>query len=67
MEKITKKNVKVVCDCGDETIWRLKTSQEMRDDDDLEECLKCGALCGKKLVGDEYHYFCRNCNYYDGQ
>lgn len=64
MEKINSKNVKVICDCGEDTIWRLKTSQEMREDD-LEECLKCGELCGKRLVRDEYNYFCENCNFYE--
>jgi hypothetical protein len=32
MEKINSRNVKVLCDCGEDTIWRLKTPQEMRDD-----------------------------------
>jgi hypothetical protein len=64
MEKINSRNVKVICDCGEDTIWRFKTPQEMRDED-LEECLKCGELCGKRLVGDEYHYFCANCNFYE--
>ena len=45
-----------------EKIKNLEDNYYKESQDDEEECLKCGEMCGKKLVGDESVYYCPNCN-----